>query len=138
MRIACKFRSSCPEMFYKNSSSEHFGIFSEQNLCFGTNLIKCRMKNHNFSKTALHHKSFLGEFPKCQEQQFCGILQNSSLSIWSLYWMLDNSTISFPFIKANLIIAPTCISSVQPQVTIEYIETDYICLIAFTLSYLRT
>ena len=70
MRIACKFRNSYPEMFYKNSSSENFGTFSWKYLCWGTILIKRRLKNCNLCVIELLHKCFSGSFSKFWEQSF--------------------------------------------------------------------
>ena len=47
------------------------------------------MKNCNFFKTVLHHRRFPGSIPKFSEQPFCRMPEDSSLSIWSLFWILE-------------------------------------------------
>ena len=64
MRVDCKFRISCREMFYKNILSEYFGTFSRKHSCWSPILITCGMKNCNFSKIALHHIVLSWEFSK--------------------------------------------------------------------------
>ena len=44
MRIVYKFRNSCAEMLYKNSSTDNFGTFSGKHWRWGSILIKLQNK----------------------------------------------------------------------------------------------